>query len=155
MKLDTKYNIGDVVYAAGVRGGERKTTCPDCLGQRAWQCHTPAGEDFYVPCGTCYSAWASTGYLTSYCTDPRVERLTIGSVQYDSHGNEIRYMCRETGVGSGTLWHEDSLFVTEGEAMTAAVALAAAAEVARLERNKETSERAKREPRRKPKKVTP
>ena len=155
MKLETKYNIGDVVYSAGIRGGERRTTCPDCLGQRAWACHTPAGEDFSVPCGTCYSAWDSTGYLTSYCTDPMVQPLTIGSVQYDSYHKEIRYMCEETGIGSGTLWDEERLFTSRDEAMAAAVVMAGDAERARVDSNRERSERARKEPRRKPKKVAP
>ena len=155
MKLETKYNIGDVDYSAGIKGGERRTTCPDCLGRRAWACHTPAGDDFFVPCGTCFCAYASVGYLTDYCTDPLVRKLTIGSVQYDSHRKEIHYMCKETGVGSGTLWSEEHLFATEDEAMAAATVMAVDAERARLDRNRELSERAKKEPRRKPKKVAP
>lgn len=153
MKLETKYDIGDVVFCAGTRGGERREVCPDCLGARVWNCRTPAGEGFEIPCNTCYTAYGSTGYLSSCCTDPYVRRLTIGSVQYDSYRNEIRYMCNETGVGSGTLWDEDLLFRTEEDAMSAAIKIAADAEAIRLERVKESAERCKKEPRRKPKKA--
>lgn len=153
MKIETKYSPGDIVYSAGFSGGQRQTPCPDCLGQKEWQCRTPAGEEFAVPCGTCYSAWNSTGYISSYGTDPRVERLTIGTVQVDTRGNEIRYMCKETGIGSGTLHSEDRLFRTEAEAMVRAVEMAQEAERERIRRNAETSRRAKGEPRRKPRKA--
>ena len=153
MRVETKYSVGDKVWWAGTRGGEKRTTCPDCLGQKTWHCTTPAGEEFDVPCSTCeYGHEGSLGYLVSYCTDPLVQCMTIGSVQIDTYRDEIRYMCRETGVGSGALHSEDRLFATEEEASAAAGRLAAGLEQEIAERNSRRSVEAKRKRVRRPRK---
>lgn len=151
MKIETKYSVGDRVWWAGCEGGQKRTPCPDCLGQKRWSCKTPAGEEFDVPCGTCeYGYEGSRGYTTNYCTDPKVEPLTIGSVQVDTHRREIRYMCEETGVGSGTPHSEDRLYPTHDEAMAAAILYAAETERGIAERNAESRGRAKKKSARKP-----
>jgi len=156
MRIETKYNIGDSVYAAGITSGQRKTPCPDCLGKKTWTCKTPAGEEFEVPCGTCEHGYeGSLGYLTSYGTDPRVDPLTIGSIQTDTYRKEVRYMCRETGIGSGTLHSEENLFTTYDEAMAAAVVMAREREREITEQNADKSTRAKKKGARKPKGITP
>lgn len=119
MQLTTKYGVGDVVYRkvkayndfrhvscdlcsatgqvaiSGASG--RKAECPDCrgLGKR--------GVDFPVPM--------------------RAEALTIGQVRVVTEGKtdraakEVSYMCKETGIGSGTLHKEEDLFLTAEEAL--------------------------------------
>ena len=119
MQLTTKYGVGDVVYRkvkayndfrhvpcdlcsatgrvaiSGASG--RKAECPDCrgIGER--------GVDFPVPM--------------------RAEALTIGQVRVVAEGKtdravkEVSYMCRETGVGSWTVYREENLFLTAEEAL--------------------------------------
>jgi hypothetical protein len=47
-----------------------------------------------------------------------INECTIGSVQIDSADQErpVRYMCVETGVGTGTVYDEKNLFKTHPEA---------------------------------------
>ncbi|AZO39689.1 hypothetical protein EJ076_34970 [Mesorhizobium sp. M7D.F.Ca.US.005.01.1.1] len=55
---------------------------------------------------------------------PAVERLTIGSIQVntapDSYDTGNRYMCWETGVGSGSVYRESDLFDNEASAKLSA-----------------------------------
>jgi len=154
VQIETKYNIGDVVYGAGITGSTRRTTCPDCLGQKTWQCSTPAGETFVVPCGTCERGLGGAlGYLESYGTDPRVETLTIGCVRIETDrrpDERVSYMCKETGIGSGTIHYEKKLFRTYEEAFEAAKDMAFEREAEIGARNAETSTRAKAKAPRRP-----
>lgn len=156
MNIETKYSIGDKVWWAGCVSGQKHTTCPDCLGQKAWTCKTPAGEEFAVPCNTCEWGYeGSRGYLSNYCTDPSVQPMTIGSVEIRTHEerpeDRVRYMCKETGIGSGTLHSEERLFPSRDEAWAAALVFAAEMERDIAERNAENRSRAKKKSVRKPK----
>lgn len=62
-----------------------------------------------------------------------METLTIGSVRFDSHDSgadsePASYMCRETGVDSGSIWYESQLRATREEAEIDAVASIAISE---------------------------
>jgi len=60
---------------------------------------------------------------------PVVRQYTIGSVRHDSNERDGRspttYMCRETGIGSGSIYEEAKLFETEAAAMASAILMAA------------------------------
>jgi hypothetical protein len=46
-----------------------------------------------------------------------IQQLTVGQVRIQAgYEPETRYMCEETGVGSGTVWREENLFLTMIEA---------------------------------------
>ena len=87
MVLETKFGIGDVVYAAYGNGGEL------------------AEGPFTI------------GLVRAECTDsPGIEGETLFDNYKPQRSNKAEYMCIETGIGSGSVYHEDRLFVTFQEA---------------------------------------
>lgn len=120
--IETKYSIGDVVYHAGTTTTRKQHPCPDCKGERKWKAISPAGSEYEFACPRCSASYNSDRDLTLDYTAhvPAVQCLTIGSVQYNSevgsYDHEARYMCRETGVGSGSVYSENRLFATREEA---------------------------------------
>ena len=129
--LTTKYSIGDVVWRAGTTTERKQHPCPDCQGSRKWKATSPAGGEYEFRCPRCSASSTSDHDMSLAYTAsvPIVQRLTIGSIQYNtepgSYDHGARYMCRETGVGSGSVYSEDELFETEEAATAAATAKAA------------------------------
>lgn len=128
--LTTKYSIGDVVYFASTVAESKRHPCPDCKGERKWKATSPAGGEYEFSCPRCSAQYNSDRdlMLDYSALVPSVSRLTIGSIQVNtakgSHDEGARYMCCETGVGSGSVYNEDRLFETEEEATRKAQALA-------------------------------
>lgn len=123
--IETKYGIGDVVWAAGTKTEQRQHDCPDCLGSRKWEARSPAGGVFAVECPRCNATYQSNRALSLkyVLLVPSVQKLTIGQVRaYAGPDGKTAYMAHETGVGSGSLWYEDQLFPTEEEAIAASQA---------------------------------
>lgn len=122
--IETKFSIGDRVYKAWTTTVRKQHPCPDCNGARKWQAISPAGGEYTFPCPRCATNFQSDRDLSLDYSEfaPCVEKLTIGSVRTDSASDDrpVEYMCRETGVGSGTIHSEADLFHTEEEAMRAA-----------------------------------
>lgn len=125
--ITTKYDIGDVVWFARLKTETKAHPCPDCLGALAWSATSPAGGVFSVDCPRCAASYQSSSALNLKYTvwAPDTQRLTIGSVQADTSDAGNKYMCLETGVGSGQVYGEDSLFSSEDEAWAEATAKAA------------------------------
>ena len=128
--FETKYSVGDVVYFATTTPERKQHPCPDCLGEKTWKVTSPAGGEYNIACPRCSTRFMSDGGLSLDYTAhvPRIERRTIGSVQYNSAPSAwdsgARYMCIETGVGSGSVYDEARLFPTEEQAFQKATALA-------------------------------
>lgn len=120
--IETKFDIGDTVYQAGTETVRKSHPCPDCLGSKKWAATSPGGGEYEFPCPRCAADFAARDEISlNYHTHtPTTRRLTIGSIQADTHKGQIRYMCCETGIGSGILWAEEDLFAEEGLAITAA-----------------------------------
>lgn len=119
-----QYAIGQVVWLATTQSGKEPYQCPDCLGTKQWKVITPAGEEYDYPCARCNG----TGTLSQLAFEPAVQRLTIGSVRLDTNAKDaekISYMCKETGVGSGSFYYEPRLFWSEEAAQEKAAILAA------------------------------
>lgn len=131
--IETKYSVGDVVYFASTTTERKQHPCPDCLGEKQWKVASPAGGEYTIACPRCTARFMSDNDLSLVYTAhvAFVERRTIGSVQFNSAKGSwdsgARYMCHETGVGSGNVYDEARLFPTEDEARTAAEAMAALA----------------------------
>lgn len=129
MNITTKFSIGDVVYHGRNTTAPVRVECPDCKGTKEWTVTSPAGQTMTTGCPTCETLYGSTGYTERHERFPIVETLTIGSVRYDSHDEEpVSYMCRETGVGSGSVWYESRLRDNRGDAEADAVASIAISE---------------------------
>lgn len=128
--ITTKYSIGDVVYFAGTVTAAKQHPCPDCKGEKKWKAVSPAGNEYDFACPRCTARYLSNHNLSLNYTAhvPRIRRLTIGSVQFNSNPGSYdpgaRYMCQETGIGSGSVYDEAKLFETEAGASVAAQAMA-------------------------------
>lgn len=121
--INTKFSIGDTVYHAWTTTERKKHPCPDCLGSRKWLVKSPAGREYQFDCPRCSSSYQSDRDLSIEYTifTAAVERRTVGQVRAQSGpDSQNEYMCLETGVGSGTLYREETLFATEEEALAAA-----------------------------------
>ena len=59
-------------------------------------------------------------YIVYNCATPKIGRLTVGevSLRYNKkEGLEERYMCKETGIGTGNVYtYGKNIFTTEEEA---------------------------------------
>ena len=131
--LETKYSVGDTVWYAHTVSTVKQHPCPDCLDSRKWEAKSPAGGEFKFACPRCSAGYSGENDLSlKYtCFVAAVQRLTVGSVRVDTastHWPERHrantYMCNETGVGSGNVYDEESLFLTGDEAMQCAEAKA-------------------------------
>jgi hypothetical protein len=129
-----KYKIGDTVYACDLKRVKRQLPCPDCLGSTEWAVKSPAGTEMTVSCPRCTARyWSGTPNdmpsLDYWEHEATTRPLTIGSVRAETHdhdgGPKVTYMCRETGIGSGSLWYEDRLYETQAEALEVGQAEAA------------------------------
>ena len=123
--IETKFSIGDVVYFASTKTERKQHPCPDCLGAKKWKAISPAGSEYHFDCPRCSASYRADHDLSLDYTifAPTAIRLTIGSIRTDS-ANKTQYMFLETGVGSGSIYDEDRLFLTEEVALQAAQALA-------------------------------
>lgn len=124
--ITTKYSVGDKVFHASLTTERRRHPCPDCKGEKKWSAKSPAGTEYAFGCPRCSAGYnAERDMMLDYSAyTPLVGRLTIGSVQYNTaHGSYdegARYMCHETGVGSGAVYNEPDLYPSEEEALGAA-----------------------------------
>jgi hypothetical protein len=122
--ITTKFSIGDTVYHAWTTTERKQHPCPDCLGSRKWEAKSPAGRVYQFACPRCGSDYQSERDLCLHYSvfSPAVHCLTIGQVEAHAGGSEAKnkYMCHETGIGSGTVYYEQDLFATEAEAKEAA-----------------------------------
>jgi len=125
---EPKFNMGQTVYFATTEQESKQHSCPDCFDIKKWKVTSPAGEIFETNCPRCNNQYASRDIpsLTYYVTVPKIAKLTVGKIeattflQWEGDRNFVRYMCNETGVGSGSIYEEDKLFATFEEAKTRA-----------------------------------
>jgi hypothetical protein len=124
--ITTKYSIGDKVFHASLTTERRQHPCPDCKGEKKWSAKSPAGMEYTFACPRCSANYNNDrDLMLDYSAyTPLVGWLTIGSIQYNtakgSYDEGARYMCQETGIGSGTVYNESDLFPTEEDALGAA-----------------------------------
>lgn len=131
MTLETKFGIGDRVFLIGHSDVYRVRNCKTCdhTGKV-----TISGEQFICPNCSGRSAHrqysGQAWYVHSFKTrigkvgvevniDETWRMSSHGSrpgCAYDSHTVKVTYMVEETGIGSGTVWSEDTAFATQTEA---------------------------------------
>jgi len=118
--IEIKYGIGDKVWGFGTDYVNKKLLCPDCLGTLKWRITFADGHSEETKCFTCSRSYeGSLGYIPYSEWQPTVRELTIGKL-YGFEDGRARYMCEETGIGSGTVHDEKKLFSTKEEAEAAA-----------------------------------
>ena len=123
MILATKFDIGQTVWLIRQETTPVTRPCAVCDGR---------GYLDLVKGGNvrCTNQWVSTercndGLVTLRITQPWtvIRQLTVGQVEvrspqhfYDGRDESVRYMCEETGVGSGSVYYEPNLFASQEEA---------------------------------------
>lgn len=117
MIIDTKFNVGDNVYLGRAEWTSEMVECPSCKGTGYWNVVGHAGT-WQASCQVCkdYSNWSDTargkGQVKRSGRRAMVTPLTVGSIQLDTNREEeTRYMCVETGIGTGTCCEGDWLYV--------------------------------------------
>ena len=118
MDLIPKFKIGQRVFCVRVGWGSKEIQCPDCLGTKEWEVRLPSGEIFKHDCQTCRTGYFSKGTVSEWADHLTItDYYTVGSIQTDTNSETpIRYMCRETGVGSGSVYNEEQLHPDEQSA---------------------------------------
>jgi hypothetical protein len=118
MIIETKYNLGDCVYPIWITGDYKWIPCKSC--DSTGQIKLADGEE--VPCPKCYGrkgekVWQSDKWnviTQGFGTIGKIEPCVYLSEYYGK--NRITYMLDSTGVGSGTVYYEENLFLTKEEA---------------------------------------
>lgn len=114
------------MWSVYVSVGQGQHVCPDCHGTRTWTATSPVGETFAINCLRCSTSYAclprDVPPLAYQKSEYSAQQLTIGSVQIDTadERSQVKYMCRETGVGSGRVYDERDLFADEADARRSA-----------------------------------
>lgn len=126
--IEPRFEIGQQVWHVRISTKTEQYPCPDCDGTKVWFALTAACEHLPVQCARC-SLFSPLGNklpsLAYFHKIMSVEPLTIGAYQVRSDldtNRQVSYMCRETGVGTGSVYYESDLYPTEQEAAAAAVA---------------------------------
>jgi len=116
--IQPKYEIGEKVFSVHVNWTSIEVICPDCLGMKTWVVMAASGESWKVPCNTCNKGYFSSGTVSEWNDRLIIDQVTVGSIKMDTADvqNPIRYMCDETGIGSGRVYDEKQLFKTKKEA---------------------------------------
>lgn len=112
-----RYPMGAEVWGIHVWRMRVRDNCPVCDARGKVKVED---HDMEATCPNC----RGLGDIERTEHEPvyQLRSLTIGRVtaQYDGSVVEVRYMCEETGIGSGTNWPEERLFPTHKEAVAAA-----------------------------------
>lgn len=145
--ITTKFDLGDVVYKISYTQEQIKLPCRDCLGKGWLKATLASGATTQVPCPANHvthgnapavvglGGWpkweASTGLLTigqlqirrtdreapSRHNDVRADNRDPSSNYIQTSEDEEKYMCWETGVGSGSVHNSLDLFADLEEAI--------------------------------------
>jgi len=119
MEINTKFNFGDTVYPISYKQEEIKkyNNCPICndtgkveLKGELYTCPNCHGRTYEIKRGEI--EWY-TYYLSGVIGKINID---FYDEKYDDEESTITYMIDSTGIGSGTLWMEDNLFLSEKEA---------------------------------------
>lgn len=119
--LKPKFKVGQKVYAVSNRSDTRQkhVKCDVCNSTGYVKVE---GKDGKFICPACYGRTETEHYgykyVISYCeaTVGKIEIQEYAPEYWCNYKSEIRYMLKETGVGSGQVWKEERLFATEKEA---------------------------------------
>jgi len=121
-----KYELNQKVYYPVIEGRAHTLDCPDCLNTGKWKVTTPGGEILEMNCPRCTDIHNRHSLIVEKF-DPSVEMLTVGQRKVQEQLGEedkVTYMCKETGVGSGSVYREELLYSNHAEAMLAAKEMA-------------------------------
>lgn len=114
-----KFELGQKVYAVTsvYSNKEQHVTCDVCNSTGMVEIK---GQEYNCP--SCHGKMETVHLGFKYVISH--EKAEIGKINMELYSkryerqykSEVRYMLRETGVGSGSLWREERLFATKAEA---------------------------------------
>jgi len=112
--IKPKYKIGQEVYKINWCNPTTWKTCEACNGATFVHIKENGKQ---ISCPDCRGVGKHSIYLgTRWAIG---SKLTIGKIQieqfdteYNDHEDRITYMCRETGVGTGSVYEEKDLFTS-------------------------------------------
>lgn len=128
MKIETKFDLGEVVISICRKQKRVQKQCDGCSGRGKITLDNK--ESRHCPC--CYGRGHDFIYETEKWRQDK--KLTLGKVSvsitespgidgeetFDNYkaqsDREERYMAVETGIGSGTLYYAEDMFYSENEA---------------------------------------
>lgn len=127
MQLASRFDCNQKVWHRFIGTKEAREKCQACDGSG----NIEAKNGTTQSCRECFGR----GYVSEYVHDTPVVNgpYTIGQVRieytvksdnesdFDNYGKQkektiVQYMMYETGIGSGSLFYEESLFITKEEA---------------------------------------
>jgi len=118
MIINTKYNLGDMVYQVMTRTEHIKvaTNCPVCKDSgfvemmgNEYICPACNGNTYHIDYGDIeYYTNGNSGRIGKVDVD-------IYDREYKDH-DDYEYMLDATGIGSGTIYKEENLFLSKKEA---------------------------------------
>jgi hypothetical protein len=109
MHISTKYNLGDRVIRIDHTKKPTFIECEACDGEGIVILKNKIKSN----CPVCFGRCGSTKYEDEKWNT--VQELTIGMIKVELEKNKetTKYMCVETGIGSGSVWNEKDLFPTK------------------------------------------
>lgn len=140
--------LGDQVWVSDFIVEKEREDCVECGGRGVWLV-TTVNVAFEVPCAVCSGPWHERrGWRVKTVYTPRPWLGTVEQINSTAtpKGTETTVMLRETGVGSGTLWAEERLYLTEADALRGAEALIEERLQQEAEREAHARERRMKEP---------
>ncbi len=119
MNFKTKFSIDDFVYPISQGRFGKFVTCKICDGKKRITINNI--EKTSMLCPGCYgeggeNKWFPDDWRVEIESASKVGRINIE--QHKQREQKTTYMIEETGIGSGTIWHEDRLFLSKEEAET-------------------------------------
>lgn len=130
MELESKYNPNQQVWHVCSCPKEIREECPSCRGVG----HLVGADGSKNSCSTCYgrrfvSEWEQNvpqvfgpytiGQIRIVYTEASHRKSEFSNYGSRNRSIKVEYMMYETGVGSGTIYDEESLYQTKEEATQA------------------------------------
>lgn len=129
MQITTRYGINDSVYKINRKLTKKWIVCPACDGVGRVEL-----KNGFRMCPDCYGnkgaweygsqAWAvqeeplTIGQVRAYVQNFKKSGLfdNVGSYCEGTDSKKVEYMCYETGIGSGSLHYEETIWPSQEEA---------------------------------------
>lgn len=129
MKLTSKYSINDKVFKIQQAHIRTWVTCPACEGagtvklangeRSCPECYGNKGEWKYGVQAWQVGDQLTIGEVRIYARNFKKDGMfdNVGSYCVGSDSIKVEYMCYETGIGSGSIHYEETLFPTNEAAL--------------------------------------
>ena len=132
MKIETKFSNGDKVWHIWDEREKKFITCSFCQGSGhivgkdgkeriCPECYGKGGQYEYFAMKWQVQTLLTIGQVRAEVTGEWEGSNDPGGIEWENykarpHSYEEQYMCRETGIRSGTLYDGNNLFATKEEA---------------------------------------